>query len=174
MDTSDRKGEPPPNWWTPLLSSEGSGGVEWSRAVVNLRMSSSGRRLPCWRLLRYPDSRRHHPIDEPQGKLLGQCADGEFLRHPENRTRSPARIPRSGCRATRLFAYIEGYYNRQRIHSAIGYIHPRTGRGDIRLTRCPLFRGKVSQAPPAALDEIVGTNGHQRAHNGVARHHVAR
>jgi transposase InsO family protein len=23
-----------------------------------------------------------------------------------------------------LFAYIEGYYNRQRIHSAIGYITP--------------------------------------------------
>jgi putative transposase len=42
-----------------------------------------------------------------------------------------------------LFVYIEGYYNRQRIHSAIGYITPRTGRGDIRITQCPLFRGKV-------------------------------
>jgi hypothetical protein len=31
---------PPSNWWTPLLSSEGERkGVQWARAVVNLRMS---------------------------------------------------------------------------------------------------------------------------------------
>ena len=34
------------------------------------------------------------------------------------------RIPRSGYRSRDLFAYIEGYYNRRRIHSAIGYITP--------------------------------------------------
>jgi transposase InsO family protein len=27
-----------------------------------------------------------------------------------------------------LFAYIEGYYNRQRIHSAIGYVTPHQQR----------------------------------------------
>ena len=37
----------------------------------------------------------------PQGKLLGQCANGEFLRHSENRARPPPAIPRSRCRAAR-------------------------------------------------------------------------
>jgi hypothetical protein len=33
----------------------------------------------------------------------------------------------------------------QRIHSAIGYITPpRSGRGYVRLTRCPLFREKLN------------------------------
>lgn len=40
-----------------------------------------------------------------------------------------------------LFAYIEGYYNRQRIHSAIGYITPE--QAEAISARCPLFRGKV-------------------------------
>lgn len=31
--------------------------------------------------------RRHHAINEPQGELLGQRPDREFLRHPESRTR---------------------------------------------------------------------------------------
>ena len=43
-----------------------------------------------------------------------------------------------------LFAYIEGYYNRRRIHSAIGYITPQQAEAKGCLTRCPLFRGEVS------------------------------
>jgi alkylation response protein AidB-like acyl-CoA dehydrogenase len=53
------------------------------------------------------------PVDEPQGKLLGQRTHGEFLWHAKNRTR-----------LRDLFAYIEGYYNPQRIPSAIGYVTP--------------------------------------------------
>ena len=45
-----------------------------------------------------------------------------------------------------LFAYIEGYYGRQRIHSAIGYITPE--QAEAISARCPLFRGKVR---PCAL-----------------------
>ena len=42
--TLAKLGEPPANWWTPLLSSEEEReGVEWARDVVNLPMSSSGR-----------------------------------------------------------------------------------------------------------------------------------
>ena len=36
-----------------------------------------------------------------------------------------------------LFVYIEGYYNRQRLHSALEYI-TRTGRAPSRLIQCPL------------------------------------
>jgi putative transposase len=43
-----------------------------------------------------------------------------------------------------LFASIDGYYNRQRLHSALLYITPRTGRAPSRLIRCPLNRRKVT------------------------------
>jgi hypothetical protein len=47
----------------------------------------SRRSVRCRRLPRYLAHRCHHPIDEPQGKLLGQRAHGKFLRHAENRAR---------------------------------------------------------------------------------------
>ena len=40
-----------------------------------------------------PAGARHALLDEPQGRLLGQRADGELLRHPERRTRRRARLP---------------------------------------------------------------------------------
>jgi transposase InsO family protein len=46
--------------------------------------------------------------------------------------------------ATRaLFAYIEGYYNRRPIHSALGQ-DPGTGRTTNGLNSCPLKRGIIS------------------------------
>ena len=60
----------------------------------------------------------------------------ELVHHREYADRDTAR------RA--LFAYIEGYYNRARIHSAHRLHHPTAGRGKSRIIRCPLFRGKVS------------------------------
>ena len=41
----------------------------------------------------------------------------ELVHHREYPDRDPARRD--------LFAYIEGYYNRAQIHSAIGYITPQ-------------------------------------------------
>src|SRR6516225_1027552 len=106
----------------------------------------SDRRQPIRRrrLPRHPAGRRDRPVDEPQGKLLGQCADGELLRHAENRARSPERVPRSRyCTARPVRRYRRLLQSpaaslRDRLH------HPRTGRGKIRVTRCPLFRGKVN------------------------------
>jgi transposase InsO family protein len=43
---------------------------------------------------------------------------------------SPPRIPRSQYPRRELFAYIEGYYNRARIHSAIGYITPQQAEAE--------------------------------------------
>src|SRR6267378_1349407 len=62
----------------------------------------------------------------------------ELVHHREYPDRDTARRD--------LFAYIEGYYNRRRIHSAIGYITPQQAEAKYalqRVTRCPLFRGKV-------------------------------
>src|SRR5215470_11028569 len=54
-------------------------------------------------------------ISEPTGDILGICT--ELVHHREYPDRDTARRD--------LFAYIEGYYNRARIHSAIGYITPQ-------------------------------------------------
>jgi hypothetical protein len=54
-----------------------------------------------------------------------------------------------------LFAYIEGYYNRQRIHSAIGSITP-----PIRQRRNP--HNPVSTLPGEAQLTMGGTNGQVR------------
>ena len=50
------------------------------------------RRRPGAGLIHHSDPRcrLHRPINEPQGKLLGECTDGELLRHAENRARPPA------------------------------------------------------------------------------------
>ena len=47
--------------------------------------------------------------------------NGELLPHAQGRARSsgPLRQPRGG-QARELFAYLEGYYTRQRLHSALG------------------------------------------------------
>ncbi len=40
---------------------------------------------------------RHHPIYEPQGKLLGQRPYGKLLWHDQNRTRAPRLLSNPGC-----------------------------------------------------------------------------
>jgi putative transposase len=87
----------------------------------------------------------------PKGKLLGQRAYGELLRHAEDRTRPSTRISRSGCRSARPVCL-----HRRLLQSSVDPLrhrlhHPRSGRGNVRLTRCPLFRGKLSQ-----LDDVGG------------------
>ena len=63
-------------------------------------------------------------IDEPDGLLLRQCAHGELLPHAQGRTRPPEEMGNAEEARRDLFAYIEGYYNRRRIHSALGYRTP--------------------------------------------------
>ena len=100
----------------------------------------------CQRLSLDPAGRRHHPIDEPQAKLPGQCTNRECLRHPEKRTRPSARIPRPRCRAAQPVRVHRSLLQssadplRYRLH------HPRAGRPENRITPCPLSRGKVSTA----------------------------
>ena len=54
--------------------------------------SDRGVQYASARLSRRPCSRRHHRIDEPQGRLLRQCPDGELLPHPQDRARPSPRL----------------------------------------------------------------------------------
>jgi transposase InsO family protein len=53
-----------------------------------------------------------------------------------------------------LFVDIESYYNRQRIHSALGYL-TRTGRAENVLTWCPRNRGKISLCSIESVDSQI-------------------
>ncbi|MFK4719127.1 transposase InsO family protein [Bradyrhizobium niftali] len=50
------------------------------------------------RISRGPCRHRHHRINEPQGRLLRQCPDGELLPHPQDRAHpsSPVSDPHRG------------------------------------------------------------------------------
>ena len=58
-----------------------------------------------------------------------------------------------------LFAYIEGYYNRQRIHSALGYINPKQAERNAdhpaRLSLAYLRR-RPADTPREAYDALPG------------------
>jgi hypothetical protein len=98
---------------------------------------------------------RDDPIHEPRGKLMGQCTDGKLLR-PLN-----TELVHQTCYPNRDAApYIEGYYNRQRLHSALGISPPnrqsakslnpvstKSGEGQtmaIAFWRRLRFTGKIS------------------------------
>ena len=64
-------------------------------------------------------------LHEPQGRLLGQCADGELLspRLKGELVEQRDYLTRDEARAD-IFQFLEGWYNRGRLHSALGYITP--------------------------------------------------
>jgi len=68
------------------------------------------RRSICLGELPQGDAVRRLPgLDEPQGRLLRQCSDGEFLPHPQNRTRPSPAIYES--EAEGLLENVEGEYH---------------------------------------------------------------
>jgi hypothetical protein len=74
---------------------------------------------PVWR---HPAGCRHHPINESQGELLGHAPMKSFFGTLKTELVHPREYPDRITARRELFAYIEGYYNRARVHSAIGYI----------------------------------------------------
>src|SRR5450631_3221000 len=59
----------------------------------------------------------------------------ELVHHRQYKTRQEAKRD--------IFAYIEGFYNRTRRHSAIGYISPI--ERELKAAQpCPFFRGKIT------------------------------
>lgn len=113
-----------PELWA-LMAASRKGDAAAHRGLLNrlsrhLRAYYKGKLA---RIGRSPRSRRHDGVDEPQGRLIRQRTDGELLPHPQNGTRpsSPIRDPHA---QRDIFAFIEGFYNRTRLHSAIGYISP--------------------------------------------------
>ena len=69
----------------------------------------------------------------------------ELVHHKNYATREEAKRD--------LFQYIEGFYNRQRIHSAIGYLTPEQMEQKSRLTTVHFFKGR-SVAPTTLFKEL--------------------
>jgi len=68
--------------------------------------------------------RRSRPIHEPEGKLLGQRPMESYFGTMKIELVHQVRHPTRDAAQRDLFSYIEGYYNRQRLHSVLGYITP--------------------------------------------------
>ncbi len=91
-----------------------------------------------------PGPIRHHPLHEPQGRLLGQCPQGELLPHPQTE-RVHHRVYATRHHARRdLFGHIEGFYNPRRLHSSLGYISPVEAERRAASPR-PLLRDKITR-----------------------------
>ena len=128
--------------------------------VEQALLMALGRRLPEPGLLHHSDRgsqytsaliqallRKHHiqvsmsgvgncydnaPMESFFGTLKTECADVPFT------TQAEARHV--------IFEYLEVWYNRQRLHSAIGYLPPAEFEASISTPlECPLNRGKVNQ-----------------------------
>lgn len=85
---------------------------------------------------------RHHPVDESQGRLLGQCPDGELLPHPQSRACPSPRLrnPRLGpARSVRIH---RGLLQSPSPALVTGLYQPRRGRTQSGLTPSTL-RGKI-------------------------------
>ena len=83
-----------------------------------------GRPVRLFRLPGRPGAAGDYPEHVPQGELLGQRPHGEFLRHAQVRA-GPRLVPTPARQARReVFEYLEVFYNRQRLHSSLGYQSP--------------------------------------------------
>jgi transposase InsO family protein len=80
--------------------------------------------IRCRRLCRLLGDDRRSALDEPHRRLLRSCPDGEFLPPPKVKLVHQCRWPTHAEARQALFRYIEGYYNRHRMHLAIGYLTP--------------------------------------------------
>src|SRR5262249_4883412 len=84
---------------------------------------------------------------EPNGKLPGQFTCGELLRQRGKPNSSISGVFQSGCRSARPVWLLEGYYNRQRVHSAIDYITPDRAEA---MSAAPGARFPVGSSPQAS------------------------
>ena len=86
-------------------------------------------------------SRRADCYDNAPMESFFHTLKTELVHHQHYATREEARRD--------IFAYIEGFYNRTRRHSAIGYLSPI----EMELKAvylCPFFRGKINGSAPSA------------------------
>jgi transposase InsO family protein len=67
---------------------------------------------------------RGPPEHEPEGELLGQCLRRIIFQNSEAGVGNPGRQTFRGGGEAISVMYLEAYYNRLRLHSALDYVAP--------------------------------------------------
>jgi hypothetical protein len=83
-------------------------------------------------------SRKGNCYDNAPVESFFSSLKNELVRHRQFANRAEARYA--------IAEYIERFYNRQRLHQALGYRSPEEFEQQVgeSLSRCPLFRGHLS------------------------------
>jgi hypothetical protein len=89
-------------------------------------VDQKGPRPPICRhgLSKDAEGKQHPCLHEPQGQLLGQCADGKLVPYPQNRIRQHTKYATRAAAKRDLFISIEGQCNPMRRHLILDFVSP--------------------------------------------------
>ena len=96
-----------------------------AQAVGGTRASFRSRRPVYGDLVRQATGAgRHHPFDGKDRNCPGQRNGGSFIATLKTELVHQRRFPDREVARSAIFEYLEGFYNRRRLHSALSYRSP--------------------------------------------------
>jgi|GEM_PF-1228002 len=106
---------------------------------------------------------RHALLDEPQGHCRDSAPMESFFATPKGKLVEEADYQTRDQARAGVFQYIEGFYNKRRLHSALGYITPEQQEAAFHSAATePRNRVHESGASPADVEGLIGAGRHER------------